>query len=74
MDDQSLLPPVVFVYAYGEDIVVLDFYQAKKRHDALIAEGYKHTSTLNAAMWMQSLVNRSPEERNDFINELKEVG
>lgn len=44
---------IVFIYKKEKSIKVLDMSNQKEEHTKLINEGYTHTSTLNAMVWLQ---------------------
>ena len=47
----------VFIYAKGKEIKVLNIKESKRLNDSLIKEGWKHTQTLEACVWIQFLHN-----------------
>lgn len=59
----------VFVYAKGKKVRVLNLQDARRTHDALIADGWKHTSTLDACQWIEYLCNES-EDLNEEIKSI----
>ena len=61
----------VFVYAKGEKIKVLSIEESKRLNDYLIKNGWKHTQTLNACIWIQFLHNDC--ENVDLFDEVKSL-
>ena len=49
----------VFVFIYAKDKVIkaLNIEESKWLNDSLISEGWKHTQTLDACVWIQYLHN-----------------
>ena len=49
----------VFVFIYAKDKVIkaLNIEESKRLNDSLISEGWKHTQTLDACVWIQYLHN-----------------
>lgn len=45
----------VFIYHKGYSIKVLELDDPKSKHELLIECGWKHTATLNAALWIEEL-------------------
>ena len=67
----SIILAIVFVYSNGDEVVVLDHQKALDQQKDLYAKGFKHTHTLNAALWMQNLVKLNDNEKLKQINDLK---
>jgi len=61
----------VFVYAKGEKIKVLSIEESKRLNDYLIKNGWKHTQTLDACIWIQFLHNDC--ENVDLFDEVKSL-
>jgi hypothetical protein len=61
----------VFIYAKDKKIKVLSFEESKRLHNKLLKEGWKHTSTLDACMWIQFLYNNC--ENLDLLDEVKSL-
>ena len=59
----------VFIYAKDKEIKVLNIEESKRLNDSLISEGWKHTLTLDACVWIQYLHNDC--EDVDLFNEVK---
>lgn len=47
----------VFIYAKDKKIKVLNFYESKILHAYLIKEGWKHTQTLDACLFLEYIHN-----------------
>lgn len=47
----------VFVYAKDKKIKVLGLEDSKNQEPGLLAEGWKHTQTINACAWLENLHN-----------------
>jgi hypothetical protein len=47
----------VFIYAKGKEIKALNIEESKRLNDSLINEGWKHTKTIDACVWIQYLCN-----------------
>jgi len=61
----------VFIYAKKKKIKALSLSESEKKHDSLIAEGWRHTQTLDACVWIEFLCNLC--EDVDIINEINEL-
>lgn len=48
----------VFVYAKGPKIKVLGLEDSKNQHNDLVVDGWKHTHTLDACLFIQFLHNK----------------
>lgn len=62
----------VFVYAKGPKIKVLGLEDSKKYHEELKIDGWKHTHTLDACMYLQFLHN-SCDNIEEEVMALKKV-
>lgn len=47
----------VFIYAKGNEIKALNIEESKRLNDSLIKDGWKHTRTIDACVWIQYLCN-----------------
>ena len=47
----------VFIYAKGKKIKALSLEDSKTLRDTLLKDGWKHTQTLDACIWIQHLHN-----------------
>lgn len=47
----------VFIYAKGNEIKALNIEESKRLNDSLIKDGWKHTKTIDACVWIQYLCN-----------------
>ena len=61
----------VFIYAKDKEIKVLNIEESKRLNDSLISDGWKHTHTLDACVWIQYLHNDC--EDVDLFNEVKSL-
>jgi hypothetical protein len=61
----------VFIYAKGKEIKALNIEESKSLNDSLINEGWKHTQTLDACVWIQYLHNDC--EDVDLFDEVKSL-
>jgi uncharacterized lipoprotein YajG len=52
---------IVFVYLKDGKIKTLDISHTKNDHDKMINEGWKHTSTVNASVFIEELFNNVPD-------------
>lgn len=57
---------IIFIYKKGTEFKVLNKTQAFKGHE-LILDGWKHTNTIDSAIWMQYILNN---EDIDIISEV----
>lgn len=48
---------IVFIYAKGNKIKALNIEESKILNYSLIEDGWKHTKTLDACVWIQYLCN-----------------
>jgi hypothetical protein len=62
---------IVFIYSKDNNVKVLSIEESKKLHNELISEGWKHTSTLNACVFISELCNNIPDsELRNCINSI----
>ncbi len=63
----------VFVFIYAKDKVIkaLNIEESKRLNDELLKEGWKHTQTLDACVWIQYLHNDC--EDVDLFDEVKSL-
>lgn len=61
---------VVFVYAKNKEIKVLDLDKSKELGEELVADGWVHTHTLEAAVFLNYLYKLSDEDVLDEIRGL----
>lgn len=61
----------IFIYAKGKEIKVLNIEEHKRLNDSLIREGWKHTQTLDACVWIQYIHNNC--EDVDLFDEVKSL-
>jgi hypothetical protein len=59
----------VFIYAKRGEIKALNLNESKKLHDGLMADGWKHTATLDPCIFIQYLHNDCKDLERE-INEL----
>ena len=65
----------VFIYAKGKEIKVLNIKDFKRLNDSLISEGWKHTKTLDACVWIQYVHNNCEDvDLFDEVKSLSKVG
>jgi hypothetical protein len=64
--------PFVFVYAKGGRVKALSHQQSIDEEKALKADGWTHTATLNAALWIEHLCQYE-HNRSRMINQLKGI-
>ncbi len=67
MDERLFL----FFYAKNGKVRALTHDEASDISDALIADGYKHTTTISAREWIQHIAN-DPAHTGPNIQELRE--
>lgn len=60
----------LFIYNNGTDTKVLDIDEAKDSHLQLIKEGYIHTSTIDAKMWINYIANCNQNDLKKAIIDL----
>ena len=63
---------VVFVYSKDNELKVLDIKESKYKHNSLINDGWKHTSTLDTCKFLEELYNNIPE--NEILQTIKSLG
>lgn len=61
----------VFIYAKDKEIKALNIEDSKRLNDSLIKDGWKHTQTLDACVWIQYLYNDC--EDVDLFDEVKSL-
>lgn len=54
---------IVFVYSKDNEVKVLDIKESKQKHNSLINDGWKHTSTLNSCKFLEELCNNITENK-----------
>ena len=65
----------VFIYAKGKEIKALSIEESKRLNDSLIKEGWKHSQTLDACVWIQFLHNDCEDvDLFDEVNSLSNIG
>ena len=64
---------IVYVYAKNKKIKVLPHDPALKEHKRMLAEGWKHTMTINPCAWIESLYNYYTDD-DDKLESIKELG
>ena len=65
---------VLFVFARDREIKCLSTDQARDNQKQMIAEGWKHTSTIDPARWIEALINHPEgldEESTRLMDELQ---
>ena len=74
LDQQSFdrASHMAFVYAKDGKIRVLHIEQANRERDGLVADGWKHTATFDAAMFIENLWNVEAQN-NAAIYELRKL-
>jgi len=61
-----MLPYAVFIYTKDGKIKALTLDQANSQHNDLIADGYTHTMSIDACLWIEYL-------HNDCKKKIKEI-
>ena len=61
----------VFIYAKGKEIKVLNIEESKRLDVKLKSDGWKHTQTLDACVWIQYLHNNCKDVY--LFNEVKSL-
>lgn len=61
---------ILFVYAKEGTIKCLTHSEAVDQQRSLLADGWHHTATINAARWIEHLANRA-DEPSDILYELQ---
>ena len=63
---------IVYVYAKDKKIKVLPHDTALKEHNKMLADGWKHTNTINPCAWIENLYYYSdtPEFMTEIVNNL----
>lgn len=65
----------VFIYAKDKEIKVLNIEDSKRLNDSLIKDGWKHTQTIDACVWIQYLHNNCEDvDLFDEVKSLSKVG
>jgi len=65
----------VFIYAKGKEIKVLNIEESKRLDSELKSDGWKHTQTLDACVWIQYLHNNCEDvDLFDEVKSLSKVG
>ena len=62
-----------FVFIYRKDdgeCRVFGISDANFYHEELLNNGYKHTATLSASMWLEKLIESSHYDRGDMIDNI----
>lgn len=65
---------VLFVFARDREIKCLSPDKARDNQKQMIADGWKHTSTIDPARWIEALINHPEgldEESNRLMDELQ---
>ena len=65
---------VLFVYARDREIKCLSADEARDNQKRMIADGWKHTSSIHPARWIEALINHPEgldEESNRLMDELQ---
>jgi hypothetical protein len=57
----------VFAYYKNGDYKCLELTDSLKNHDRLIENGWKHTATINAAIWLERYLNAGESEKLKMI-------
>jgi len=65
---QNNLETTLFIYYKDKEIKALGLTDAKENHQELIAEGWEHTATINASVWIEYLFNKC--EAVDVMDEI----
>lgn len=63
---------IVFIYYKEAKIQVLDISNAKKSHNELLENGWKHKGTLNACVFLENLHNDCTP--TDVVSKIVELG
>lgn len=59
----------VFVYSINNEIKALSYSESINLHEKLISEGWKHTHTLDACVYIQYLHN----DCDNIVDEIKSL-
>jgi hypothetical protein len=65
---------VVFIYAKGKEIKVLNIEESKRLDSELKSDGWKNTQTLDCCVWIQYLHNCEDVDLFDEVKSLSKVG
>jgi hypothetical protein len=60
---------IIFIYKKGNQFKVLSIYQSDYGK-ALSKGGWKHIETISASVWLENLLNVTPEDRELALDEL----
>lgn len=58
----------IFIYAKENEIKALNIEESKRLNDFLIKEGWKHTQTLDACVWIQYLCNECEDLGDEIMS------
>ena len=58
----------IFIYIKDGIVKALAFEDAKRIHDSLIAQNWKHTTTIDVCRWIEYLCNESDNLENDILS------
>ena len=56
---------ILFTYKKDDKIRFLDLQQAQKLHDNMIADGWKHISTIHSPKYLNNIANIVNDEKMD---------
>lgn len=59
---------LVFIYAKCKEIKALNIEESKMLNDSLIKDGWKHTKTIDACVWIQYLCNDCEDLGNEVMS------
>ena len=69
-----MLPYATFIYAKDDIIKALTIEQSQSEHDNLIEDGYTHTTTIDACLWIEYLHNTCKSKIKEIKSLSKKVG
>ena len=73
MEEINEIASYVFVYAKDKKIKVLGIEEAKISQHDLILDGWEHTATMDACMWIEYIHNTSRNWNEDIRSLSKKI-
>ena len=64
------MKPMVFIYVKKGRYLCLNEDQALSAHDVYIEKGWKHSATIDAALWLEAYLNRGETGRFELVEEI----
>jgi hypothetical protein len=65
---------MVFIYLKHQSVKVLNLEHSKSRHTHLTNSGWKHIVTLDASIWLETLLNlKNEKDVLAEVNDLKKI-